>query len=150
MTENYEGVKVTKDFNDIIAAVGIMPEVHIGSMFNLYGSWYVNPKYGNEFRFQKCEEVLPATVNGIVKYLGGGLIKGIGPVFAEKIVQQFGDKTLDILDNDPDRLAEVPGIGTKRVKQIKRSWVQQKELENSSGKRASMRPSSAMASQSPT
>ncbi len=127
----YSVIKVSaKDFNDIIAAVGIMPEVHIGSMFNLYGSWYVNPKYGNEFRFQKCEEVLPATVNGIVKYLGGGLIKGIGSVFAEKIVQQFGDKTLDILDNDPDRLAEVPGIGTKRVKQIKRSWVQQKEIKN--------------------
>ena len=127
----YSVIKVSaKGFQDIIAAVGVMPEIHVGIMFNLYGSWYVDPKYGKQFRFQKCEEVLPATVNGIIKYLGGGLIKGIGPYFAEKIVEQFGDKTLDILDNDPDRLAEVPGIAAKRIDRIKRSWVQQKEIKN--------------------
>ena len=127
----YSVIKVSaKDFNDIIAAVGIMPEVHIGSMFNLYGSWKNNPKYGQEFCFQKYEEVLPATANAIEKYLGGGLIKGIGPFFAEKIVRQFGDKTLDILDNEPDRLEEVPGIGSKRIAKIKRSWIEQKEIKN--------------------
>ena len=99
-----------------------MPDVHVGSVFNLFGFWKVNPKYGKQFCFQECEETLPATINGLKKYLGSGLVKGIGPVYAGRIVEHFGDKTLYVLDNAPDKLAEVPGIGPKRIDKIKKSY----------------------------
>ena len=76
------------------------------------------------------EETLPATVFGIVKYLGSGLIKGIGPKFAKNIVQEFGKDTLEIIESDPDRLNTVPGIGRTRVERIKQSWQEQKEIKN--------------------
>ena len=117
-------------YSDLITAVGSMPGVHVGSVFNLYGSWKVNPKYGQQFCFQKCEETLPATIGGLQKYLGSGLIKGIGPVYAGKIVEHFGEKTLDILDKDPDKLSEVQGIGKVRIAKIKKSWLEQKEIKN--------------------
>ncbi|MBQ3457407.1 MAG: ATP-dependent RecD-like DNA helicase, partial [Synergistaceae bacterium] len=117
-------------YSDLITAVGSMPGVHVGSVFNLYGSWKVNPKYGQQFCFQKCEETLPATVGGLQKYLGSGLIKGIGPVYAGKIIEHFGEKTLDILDKAPDKLSEVQGIGKVRIAKIKKSWLEQKEIKN--------------------
>ena len=127
----YSVIKVTaRGFRDIVAAVGVMPEAHVGSVFNLYGFWKVDPKYGQQFVFQNCEETMPATINGIKKYLGSGLIKGIGPVYAGRIVKAFGEDTLDVLDNEPDRLSEVPGIGPLRLEKIKKSWVEQKEIKN--------------------
>ena len=127
----YSVVKVSANgYSDIVAAVGIMPEVHVGSIFNLYGSWKIHPKFGQQFSFERCEETLPATVNGIMKYLGSGLIKGVGSVYAKRIVDTFGDDTLNILDNEPDRLSEVPGLGAKRVAMIKKSWVEQQEVKN--------------------
>ena len=119
-----------RGYSDIVTAVGIMPDVHVGSVFNLFGFWKVNPKYGKQFCFQECEETLPATINGLKKYLGSGLVKGIGPVYAGRIVEHFGDKTLYVLDNAPDKLAEVPGIGPKRIDKIKKSWYEQKEIKN--------------------
>ena len=117
-------------YYDLVTAVGAMAEPHTGAIFNFYGFWKVDPKYGRQFIFQKCEETLPATVNGIKKYLGSGLIKGVGPVYAGRIVKVFGDQTLNILDNDPDRLSEVPGIGAKRIEKIKKSWAEQREIKN--------------------
>ena len=119
-----------KGYTDIVTAVGIMPSVHVGSVFNLFGFWKVHPKYGQQFQFQECEETLPATINGMKKYLGSGLLKGLGPKYAERIVDYFGDKTLDILDNAPEKLAEVYGIGPKRIEMIKQSWFEQKEIRN--------------------
>ena len=119
-----------RGYPDIVTAVGIMPNIHIGSIFNLYGFWKFHPKYGRQFCFQVCEETLPTTTNGIKKYLGSGLIKGIGPAYAGRIVDHFGKKTIDILDNHPERLAEVPGIGQKRIEKIKTSWFEQKEIKN--------------------
>ena len=127
----YSVIKVSaKGYADIVAAVGTMPEAHVGSVFNLYGFWKMDPKYGQQFVFEKCEETLPATVNGIQKYLGSGLIKGIGPVYAGRIVKAFGEETLTVLDETPDRLSEVPGIGPKRIEKIKKSWVEQREIKN--------------------
>lgn len=127
----YSVIKVSsRGFSDIFTAVGTMPEAHVGSVFNLYGFWKVDPKYGREFVFQKCEETLPATINGIKNYLGSGLIKGIGKVYAGKIVKKFGEETLNILDKTPDRLSEVPGIGPIRLEQIKKSWFEQREIKN--------------------
>lgn len=127
----YSVIKVlAQGYSDIVTAVGMMPEVLVGSVFNLYGYWKVDPKWGHQFYFQKCEETFPATIHGIKKYLGSGLIKGIGPVYAEKIVKQFGEKTLDILDNDPDKLSEVPGIGAIRLEKIKASWLEHSEIKS--------------------
>lgn len=117
-------------YHDSFTAVGFMPDVHIGGVFNLYGSWKVHPKYGQQFSFQQCEETLPATINGLKKYLGSGLIKGIGPVYSSRIVDHFGYDTLDVLDNNPERLAEVHGIGKKRIEKISNSWQEQKEIKN--------------------
>ena len=127
----YSVVKVSASgFSELVAAVGVMPEITVGAEFKLYGFWKVDPKYGRQFVFNRCEEILPTTVEGIKKYLGSGLIKGIGPVYAGRIVDFFGADTLNILDDEPARLSEVPGIGTKRIELIKHSWLAQKDIKN--------------------
>ena len=124
-------VKVTAEgYHDTVAAVGIMPEIHVGGNFNLYGSWKVDLKYGRQFFFQTCEEVLPTSIDGIKKYLGSGFIKGIGQAYAEKIVNVFGEHTIDILNNEPDRLSEVPGLGAKRIDTIKKVWAEHNNVNN--------------------
>ena len=119
-----------KNYTDLVTVVGSMPEVHVGSVLYIGGSWRVDAKYGRQFAMETFEETLPATVYGIEKYLGSGLIKGIGPKYAKKIVKQFGQDTLDVIEGEPDRLNEIPGIGTKRVERIKKSWTEQKEIKN--------------------
>ena len=119
-----------KGYSDLVAVVGVMPDVHVGSVLSLGGSWKVDAKYGRQFTVDTWEETLPATVFGIEKYLGSGLIKGIGPKYAKKIVEQFGKDTLDIIETDPDQLIHVPGIGDVRVERIKKSWTEQKEIKN--------------------
>ena len=119
-----------KGYSDLVTVVGSMPDVHVGSVLELGGSWRVDPKYGRQFSMETFEETLPATVFGIEKYLGSGLIKGIGPKYAKKIVQEFGKDTLEVIETDPDRLNSVPGIGKMRVEKIKQSWQEQKEIKN--------------------
>ncbi len=119
-----------KGFQDLVTVVGAMPDVHAGSVLSLGGSWRVDSKYGRQFTVETFEETLPATVYGIEKYLGSGLIKGIGPKYANRIVRQFGADTLNIIEEDPDRLLEVGGIGKVRVERIKKSWQDQKEIKN--------------------
>lgn len=119
-----------KGYSDLVTIVGSMPEVHVGAVLTLQGNWRVDSKYGRQFAAETFEETLPATVLGIEKYLGSGLIKGIGPKFAHLIVATFDKDTLDIIETDPDRLIEVPGIGKKRVERIKTSWEAQKEIKN--------------------
>jgi len=119
-----------KGFQDLVTVVGNMPEVHVGAVLSLGGTWRVDPKYGRQFSVEHFEETLPATVFGIEKYLGSGMIKGVGPKFAQRIVRQFGKDTLDVIEEAPDRLLEVPGIGKHRVERIKKSWQEQKEIKN--------------------
>ena len=107
-----------KGYSDLVTVVGLMPETHVGAVLSLEGTWKVDAKYGRQFTAEKFEETLPATVFGIEKYLGSGLIKGIGPKYAKKIVQQFGKDTLEIIEENPDALIEVPGIGQHRVKRM--------------------------------
>ena len=102
----------------------------MGSVLTLGGSWRVDSKYGRQFSVETYEETLPATVYGIEKYLGSGLVKGIGPKFAQRIVKQFGADTLNVIEESPDKLLAVPGIGKVRVERIKKSWVEQKEIKN--------------------
>ena len=119
-----------KGFGELVTVVGLMPEVHVGSVLQLTGSWRIDAKYGRQFSVESFEETLPATVYGIEKYLGSGMIRGIGPKYARRIVQTFGRDTLEVIENDPDRLFHVPGIGKTRVDQIKKSWAEQKEIKN--------------------
>ena len=119
-----------KNYSDLVTVVGTMPDTHVGSVLSLEGMWKMDAKYGRQFLVEKFEETLPATVYGIEKYLGSGLIKGVGPKFAKKIVQQFGTDTLEIIETDVKRLLEVPGIGKKRVDKIAESWERQKEIKN--------------------
>ncbi len=119
-----------KNASDLVTVVGIMPETHVGSVLSLEGFWKTDAKYGKQFSVVKFEETLPATVYGIEKYLGSGLVKGVGPKFARRIVEKFGKDTLDVIEEEPDRLLEVAGIGKVRVERIKKSWVDQKEIKN--------------------
>lgn len=119
-----------KGYNDLITAVGNMADTHVGSVLTLQGQWKVDAKYGRQFSIESYEETLPATVYGIEKYLGSGLIKGIGPKYAKRIVQTFGADTLTVIEEEPDRLIEVPGIGWRRVEGIKKAWLDQKEIKN--------------------
>ena len=119
-----------RGFQDLVAVVGAMPDVHVGSVLSLGGMWKLDAKYGRQFSAETVEETLPATVLGIEKYLGSGLVKGIGSKFAQRIVQRFGRNTLEVIEETPEKLIEVPGIGQLRVDQIKKSWLEQKEIKN--------------------
>ena len=121
---------LVKGYDDLVTVVGNMPEVHVGSVLYLGGAWRISGKYGRQFQMETFEETLPATVYGIEKYLGSGLVKGIGPKFAKRIVQKFGKDTLDVIETEPDKLLEVYGIGQTRVDRIKKSWQEQKEIKN--------------------
>ena len=119
-----------KGYSDLVTLVGSLLEVPVGAVLLCEGNWKVDPKYGSQFAVESWEEVLPATVYGIEKYLGSGLIKGIGPKYAHLIVQHFAAETFDIIESDIERLNEVPGIGKKRVEKIRDSWEKQKDIKN--------------------
>ncbi|MCR4658064.1 MAG: ATP-dependent RecD-like DNA helicase [Lachnospiraceae bacterium] len=119
-----------KGFQDLVTVVGSMPDVHVGSVLSLGGSWRMDARYGRQFSMETFEETLPATVYGIEKYLGSGLIRGIGPKYAKLIVGRFGKDTLEIIEETPDELLKVPGIGKSRVESIKKGWTEQKEIKN--------------------
>lgn len=122
-------VKV-KGYNDLVTLVGNLLEVPAGSVLLCEGDWKLDKKYGRQFLCQSWEEVMPATAYGIEKYLGSGLVKGIGPKFAQLIVSRFGLETIDVIETDIERLYEVPGIGKKRVEKIAESWEKQKDIKN--------------------
>ena len=109
--------------------VGAMVGVNVGEAVELNGHWDLHPQYGKQFTVVSMRSVLPATVAGIQKYLGSGLIKGVGPVTAKRVVAHFGPETLDIIDNHPQRLSEVSGVGRKRISMIKAAWLEQKAIK---------------------
>jgi exodeoxyribonuclease V alpha subunit len=126
----YTVARLLSQINDkeLITVVGFLSGVPVGSTLSLTGSWVRDSRYGKQFKLQSYEIVKPNTINGIERYLGSGLIKGIGPAFAARIVERFGLETLDILDSDPGRLSEVSGLGRTRVERIKKAWLEQKEI----------------------
>ncbi|MGB8467660.1 MAG: ATP-dependent RecD-like DNA helicase [Candidatus Babeliales bacterium] len=111
-----------------IIVTGTLPTLQAGEQVTVQGSWVMHPKFGKQFQATTCVAQLPTTVVGIEKYLGSGLIKGIGKAFAKKIVARFGANTLTIIEQEPERLATIEGIGTKRIDQIKHAWHQQKAV----------------------
>jgi len=96
--------------------VGNMASVNIGETYELEGEWVNNPKYGWQFNFNNYRLILPTSLLGLKRYLGSGLIKGVGPATADRIIEHFGNKTLEILENDLQKLTEVEGIAEKRIK----------------------------------
>ena len=119
-----------KNEKDLVTVVGNLLDISVGSVLLIDGNWKVDSKYGRQFTAQSWEETLPATIFGIEKYLGSGLIKGVGPKFAGRIVRKFGTETIDVIENDIGRLREVEGIGQKRIQKIHESWERQKEIKN--------------------
>ena len=119
-----------KGYDDLVTLVGNLLEVPAGSVLLCEGEWRVDKRYGQQFLCETWEEVMPATVYGIEKYLGSGLVKGIGPKFAKLIVGHFGTDTIEVIETDIERLYEVPGIGKKRVEKIRESWEKQKDIKN--------------------
>jgi exodeoxyribonuclease V alpha subunit len=116
--------------NSQVTVVGTLYSVVPGEVLRLKGSWEVHPRWGEQFKIISYETLLPATAKGIERYLGSGMIKGIGPVMAKRLVTRFREATLDIIDTDMDRLREVPGIGQKRIDMIRAAWEEQKEVRN--------------------
>lgn len=114
----------------MLNAVGPFTSPTVGETVRLHGEWTKHPKFGMQFRFERYETLRPATVPGIEKYLGSGLIRGIGPVMAKRLVRHFGEKTLDVLDGEPDRVREVEGIGPKRAAMLAEAWREQKAIQN--------------------
>jgi exodeoxyribonuclease V alpha subunit len=109
--------------------VGLFPAIHAGQTLGLTGYWHEHLKYGRQFQVTHAQETKPATLTGLEKYLGSGLIKGIGPVTARRIVAHFGLETLDIIEHACSRLSEVPGIAEKRVAMIEKAWVTQQAIK---------------------
>lgn len=114
---------------DLITVVGNFANIQAGQTLQISGFWRDHPTFGQQFQVKTYRETKPATLTGIEKYLGSGLIKGIGPVTAKRIVAHFGLETLDIIENQIDRLIEVPGIAQKRVKMIQSTWETQKAVK---------------------
>jgi exodeoxyribonuclease V alpha subunit len=114
---------------DLVTAVGNLLGVQPGESLRLSGSWLNDPKYGRQFRVASYATVIPANLGGIEKYLGSGLIRGVGKVMAARMVAAFGLEVLDVIENHPERLKEVEGIGPKRRQEIARAWAEQREIK---------------------
>lgn len=105
-------------------------KVFAGATIDFYGEWITHPSYGLQFKASKVIERKPATANALEKYLGSGLIKGVGPVTAKRIVKHFGDKTLDVFESSIERLTEVEGIAKLKLEMISKAWVEHQEIRN--------------------
>jgi exodeoxyribonuclease V alpha subunit len=115
--------------SDLLTVVGPLLGAQPGESLRLQGRWTSHPQYGRQFQVEAYQTVLPATIQGIRRYLGSGLIKGIGPKMAERIVDHFGPATLQVIEQDPKRLVEVPGLGPKRTQMITAAWVEQQAIK---------------------
>ncbi len=111
-----------------LTVVGSFPPLSPGEMLKIRGKWEVNPKFGKQFKVESFLPVFPSSVKGIEKFLSSGLIKGVGPVLAKAIILEFGEKTIDVLSRNPNKLKEVEGIGPVKLKEIKKSWAEHEDI----------------------
>lgn len=126
----YTVMKVKANDNSHVTIVGNLLDVPVGSELLCKGNWKTDPRYGRQFSVQSWEELLPSTLEGIERYLGSGLIRGIGPGYARMIVERFGLETIDVIENNIERLNEIPRLGERRIQQIRESWEKQREIKN--------------------
>lgn len=124
----YAVFSLALDDQTTITVRGYLNNIHAGQEVIVQGDWNVHPKFGRQFEAKSCATQVPSSITGLKKYLGSGLIKGIGPSYAQKLVDHFGSSVLEIIDKQPHRLAEVEGIGPKRIEQIAFAWKDQKEI----------------------
>lgn len=113
----------------LITVIGNLPELNPGEWVKVTGRWQRHAQHGHQFQATQCETTLPASTEGIKRYLGSGLIRGVGRVMAERIVERFGEETLEVIEQEPGRLRAVLGIGEKRIEEIMRAWQEQKEIK---------------------
>ncbi|MFT5873905.1 MAG: exodeoxyribonuclease V alpha subunit [Clostridium sp.] len=118
------------DNKEKVTVVGIVPYIGEGQNLKLTGDWVNHPQFGKQFKIIHCDEIIPSSLIGIEKYLSSGVIQGIGPVTAKKIVQRFGEDTMNILDNEIERLKEIDGVGQKKIQLIFESYSKQREVKN--------------------
>ena len=123
--DNGYTVLVVKSGKTRVSAVGVMPPLASGEKLKITGEWVEHPVYGKQIKVQGVEIEKPTTLSGIEKYLGSGMIKGIGPATAKILVKAFGEETLDVLYANPEKLLEVSGIGPKRAQMIMESYAEQ-------------------------
>jgi len=114
---------------DLVTVVGNLPDLQPGEAVEFEGEWTTHASYGRQFRAENVQRTMPATIEGMRRYLGSGLIKGIGPRTAEKIVNHFGLETINVLDHAPERLMEVPDVGRKRMRMIAEAWQEQQAIK---------------------
>ena len=122
-------VATDRSGTDLLTVVGPLLGAQPGESLRLTGRWTSHPRYGKQFEVWSYTTILPATIQGIERYLGSGLIKGIGPRLAEKIVAHFGADTLRVIEEEAGRLIEVPKLGPKRTKMIAAAWEEQKAIK---------------------
>ncbi|MDR3708257.1 MAG: ATP-dependent RecD-like DNA helicase [Capsulimonadaceae bacterium] len=115
---------------EVVTVLGNFADPVVGEFLRCEGIWKTHPKWGPQMQVQRYEAIRPASVDGIRRYLGSGMVKGVGPVMAGRIVDVFGERALDIIDKEPRRLLEVAGIGEKRVELIRKAWYDQREIRN--------------------
>jgi exodeoxyribonuclease V alpha subunit len=118
-----------KEKKELTTIVGNLSGVNPGESLKLTGKWVHNKRFGEQFQVERFEVTVPATLHGIQKYLASGLIKGIGPIMSERIVEEFGLHTLEVIEKTPEKLSEVEGIGPKRISMITKAWEEQKEIK---------------------
>src|SRR4051794_37733773 len=115
--------------DDLMTIVGLLPGIHVGELLSIEGEWEKDPKYGRQLHVTSFTQRLPASIEGITRYLSSGLIKGIGPKKAKLIVDYFGEQTLAIIEQQPERLSEVKGVSAKDREQIITTWTEQSEIK---------------------
>ena len=116
--------------DDLVTIQGTLPYIAEGDGVTVYGRWVHNPKYGRQFSVERYERILPADVNAILRYLSSRVIKGIGPKTAQKIVEEFGEDTFDVLENHPDWLSQIPGISRKKADEISEDFKQKSGIRS--------------------
>jgi exodeoxyribonuclease V alpha subunit len=122
-------VATERSGGDLLTAVGPLLGAQVGESLRLSGRWTSHPRYGRQFEVRSYSTVLPATIQGIQRYLGSGLIKGIGPVMAGRMVAHFGTDILRVIEEEPERLIDVPGVGPRRTRLVAEAWEEQKAIK---------------------
>ncbi len=126
----YTVCKFALESGEKFTIVGSFPPISPGEVLRINGKWEINVKFGKQFRVDNFIPVLPSSIKGVERFLSSGLIKGIGPVLAKRIVKKFGDKTIDIISKSPDKLNKVEGIGRRKLSEIKKSWTEHKKISD--------------------
>ncbi len=126
----YTVFRFSLETGQALTVVGAFPPLSPGEVLRVSGKWEVSPKFGQQFRAESFVPILPSSVRGIEKFLSSGLIKGIGPVLARRIVKKFGEKTIDLIAKNPEKFREVEGVGAVKLREIKKSWAENRHIRD--------------------